>query len=517
MQTQHLDFLSTGKFSSIFLDYLSQNENLQSFSGLFPSPENFAKQIHQKRNSYPSKNRKVLKNALQNQYQNSDLTPPSALELLTQENVFTLTTGHQLNIFTGPLYFHYKIITVINACQELNKKYPDFKFLPVYWMASEDHDFEEISYFRLFGKKYQWQSEQKGAVGRFQSKELATLLEQLPENHPLFEAYLNSETLAEATRKIVHELYAHQNLLIVDGDDTELKKLFRPILEQEIFEMPSYSRIRENSAQLEAKNYKAQVYPREINLFYLGENFRERIVKKEENFEILNTEIQFSAQEIRQEIEKSPEKFSPNVALRPVYQEVILPNLSYTGGPGELAYWLQLKGVFEYFEIPYPILLPRNFALILASADQKKMEKLGLSATELFIDFDTLRKKFVAENTENSISLSSEIEALEETLNQVKSKGMAVGLPEKMFEAEKQRLRKSLEKVEKKIAKTEEQKFEQSLNQLAKLHEKIFPNGSLQERTENFQTFWLNHPNFLTEIQEVLKPFDFQFYILKMD
>src|SRR5699024_1121789 len=130
------------------------------------------------------------------------------IESLKQANTFTVTTGHQLNIFTGPLYFIYKIITVINTSKVLAKEYPDCRFVPVYWMASEDHDFEEINHFNLFGKTYRWETSQKGPVGRFSTESIQAVLDDLPEKVPLFEnAYQEGKTLAAATRHYVHELF----------------------------------------------------------------------------------------------------------------------------------------------------------------------------------------------------------------------------------------------------------------------------------------------------------------------
>ncbi len=505
------------QFSDIFIDYICCHHQLTPFYHLFPSIENYAKQIQIKQD-FPATHRKVLHQALNAQYASIQRKPQLTIDLLLQPNTFTLTTGHQLNIFTGPLYFHFKIITVINAAKQLRMKYPKYNFVPVYWMASEDHDFEEISSFHLFWKKYTWQTDQKGAVGRFDPSSLSEVIEQTPEMDSIFkEAYTRSPTLADATRYIVNELYGHEGLLVIDGDDKGLKSLFKPVIQQEIFEQPTHQAITKTNRKLEVLGYAAQVFPREINLFYLDDNLRERIVKEGDNYKVLNTSLSFSKSEISQLIEVSPEKFSPNVTLRPVYQEIILPNLSYTGGPGEFAYWLQLKEVFAYFNVPFPILLPRNFALILSKAIQGRMEKLSVSIHDLFVNADEFKNAWLAKNITAPVSLQEEIKQIEHIFEQMTDKAMAHDKSLKEFVgAVRQKTLASVEQIEGKIQKAQNQKFSTETNQLLDLHNKLFPNGGLQERTDNFLNFYLNDKEFLNKIAGVLDPFDFNFNVIAM-
>jgi bacillithiol synthase len=169
MQLEKFPLSDTRAFSSFFLDYVDRKEILKPFYGRYPTIENFEGQIQDKKRTYTMSTRRILHEVLQKQYQKVEAAEPVTrnINALLDENTFTVTTGHQLNIFTGPLYFIYKIVTVINACKALKKHYPHYEFVPVYWMASEDHDYDEIKYFRLFGKKYTWNTKQSGAVGRF--------------------------------------------------------------------------------------------------------------------------------------------------------------------------------------------------------------------------------------------------------------------------------------------------------------------------------------------------------------
>lgn len=180
MPSQTLELKAVGAFPKLFLDYITKNETLATFYNQFPDIEGFRKAI-QSRN-FTQEKRQTLVSALEKQYSNLDSKPD--FSILLDDNTFTVTTGHQLNIFTGPLYVIYKIVTIINLAKRLKTEFPDYNFVPVYWMASEDHDFEEISVFNLFGKNYKWETTQKGAVGRMNPAELRAICDQIPERCP---------------------------------------------------------------------------------------------------------------------------------------------------------------------------------------------------------------------------------------------------------------------------------------------------------------------------------------------
>ncbi|MBC7493641.1 MAG: bacillithiol biosynthesis cysteine-adding enzyme BshC, partial [Flavobacterium sp.] len=365
MPTDNLTYQQSGYFTKIIIDYLNQDETVKPFYNRFPTLENFKTQIEEKTTNYLNKNRIILSSTIKNQYNLVDTTPlvTKNILLLADENTFTITTGHQLNLFTGPLYFLYKIISTINLCKKLKATYPEQNFVPIYWMATEDHDFEEINYFNYKNKKIKWSKTSNGPVGRLSTTGLQDVLKvfetQLGTSTNakylinVFEkSYLNHQNLAAATRYLANKLFKNDGLVIIDADSKPLKKLFIPYFKQELLQQSSYITVTETNNQL--INYSIQVNPREINLFYIENNLRERIIFENGNFKINNTKIIFSSQEILDELENFPEKFSPNVLLRPLYQEVILPNLAYIGGGGELAYWLQLKAMFKLFKTTFP-------------------------------------------------------------------------------------------------------------------------------------------------------------------
>ncbi|MCU0448482.1 MAG: bacillithiol biosynthesis cysteine-adding enzyme BshC [Bernardetiaceae bacterium] len=521
MKTTCIGFRETGKFSRLFCDYVDNHPDLQPFYGLPPTLANYQAQIGQKQASYPAASRPILQQALQRQYAHLANPPAANLDKLLQTNTFTLTTGHQLNIFTGPLYFHYKIMTVINAARCLGQAYPDYHFVPVYWMASEDHDADEISEFTLFGQPYRWQPQQTGAVGRFSPHSLAQVMAQTPEMDGLFQrAYTQCATLAQATRLIVNELYGHHGLVVVDGDDADLKRLFAPTLRDELLHQPSYPAMQRATAGLQTLGYPAQVNPREINLFYLREHTRERIVADPDNqaYQVLNSPWKFTQAELLAELAAHPERFSPNVVLRPVYQETILPNLSYTGGPGEFAYWLQLKPVFAHFNLPYPILLPRNFGLVINPIQQARMQKLGLEVPALFQGMEKPKQKLIDQHAQGNLGTEAEAELLGQVFAQLGQRAtQADPTLTKLVAAEQQRALQSLGKVGKRIRRAYERQAETELRQLQSLWGQLFPGGGLQERTENYLTFALNDPDFLPQVAAAFDPFDLRFYVLQTE
>lgn len=517
MQVEKIDLRDTQSFSEFFLDYLENKNELKSFYGLRPELACFEEQISKKQ--FADEKRQVLNDVLVSQYNgyNKSAAVETNLTALKDANTFTITTGHQLNIFTGPLYFIYKIVTVINACKALNEKYPNYHFVPVYWMASEDHDFDEISYFNLFGKKYKWETEQSGAVGRMKTHELEGLLGELPEQIELFEkAYLQHDTLSDAVRYYVNELFGEEGVIVIDADDSRLKQVFAPVIKDDLLNSKANDLVESTNSELEANGYKPQIFSREINFFYLTEGSRERIIKKDGSYAVNNSGPRFTKEEILEEVESHPERFSPNVVMRPLYQETILPNLAYVGGPAEMIYWLQLPKVFDHYQTPFPILLPRNFALYINGGLQKKMNKLALTSQEIFKDFQTLKNEYLATNGQKAMNLNGEVDDLKRVYDILIEKAQTVdGSLKGFIAAEHAKAAKGLDNIAKRLKKSEEQKHDTELSQIEALKEKLFPGGGLQERHDNFLNFYINNPDFIQEILDSLDAFDLRMHVVR--
>lgn len=518
MKKHLIDLEKTGQFSSFFLDYIHGKAELRPFYRHLPKIESFREAIEEKK--FSTEKRKILCRSLENQYEGISLFEEEQNQLarLASENTFTVTTGHQLNLFTGPLYFIYKIVSTINLAAKLEEKYPEYHFVPMYWMASEDHDFEEINYFKLDGKKYAWQSNQTGAVGDFKlDQTFREFLQSVSFAPEVFKtAYSKSKTLKEAVRNYVHELFGKKGLLIIDGHDVSLKAEFREVMLEDMIHHSPHQAATLKTESLKSLGYEGQIFPREINFFYLREGLRERIEQRNGKYYVLNSELSFSEGELKQEIENHPERFSPNVVLRPLYQEMILPNLAYLGGPAEVVYWLQLRGIFELFDTPFPILLPRNFALILSEAIQRKIKQLEWSAEDLFADLDRWRRDFVYKHAQEDLEMTVEREAIEALFD---ARGESAALLEKSlkdsFEAAKVRAFKILDQMGRKIRKAEERKQKVMLDRSEAVEEYIKPGGSPQERVVNMMQFYLSDEELIERLSVNFDPLDFRMAILE--
>jgi bacillithiol biosynthesis cysteine-adding enzyme BshC len=363
MKASRISLADTGQFSGMFLDYIHQEKKLEPFYKYLPVIDSFSQAI--KDISAQKFNRRLLVDVIVEQYANtSNCQVPSAnCQLLLKENTYTVCTGHQLCLFTGPLYFIYKIITTINLAEELKKKYPENNFVPVFWMASEDHDFEEVNHINLPGHKLVWQKKQGGPLGKYAMKGISVALEELrmiigdsrnaAELMALFsEAYEKHSNYAAATRYLVNELFGKYGLVIIDADDRRLKNEIREIIRDDIFNHTSSTVVSETVEQLKKAEYDVQVIPKDINYFILSKNYRGRIDA---------AQVEANRDSWKKKLEEEIERFSPNVVTRPLYQQKILPNLAYVGGPAEIAYWLEYKALFDHYKIPFPVLIPRNF------------------------------------------------------------------------------------------------------------------------------------------------------------
>ncbi|WP_299116013.1 bacillithiol biosynthesis cysteine-adding enzyme BshC [uncultured Winogradskyella sp.] len=532
MPTDCLSYRDTNYFSDFICDYLDEKSELQVLYSRFPNLKNFKAQIDEKSKSGNLEhNRKVLFNVLKKQYASIEMSESTQkhIESLTSKNTFTITTGHQLNLFTGPLYFLHKIISTINLTKQLKETYSDCNFVPVYWMASEDHDFEEINYFNFKGKKIQWNSNQTGAVGHFKTEGLEQVFEvfsaelgrgkhaeQLKEWFN--EAYLNHHNLADATRYLANALFGDYGLVILDADDKDLKRLFIPQMKKELLDNTAFEQVTETNNILEDLGLKIQVNPREINLFYIKNGLRERIVETEGVYSVLDTDIAWSKDELLKHLDEVPERFSPNVIMRPLYQEVILPNLCYIGGGGEMIYWLQLKSNFKIQGITFPILLLRNSALVKTKKQTEKLEKLNISNQDLFLDKNSFINKKVRKISNIDIDFSEQVKHLE---SQFKSLHLLAEQTDKSFigavKAQEARQIKGLKRLEKRLLKAQKRKLKDQIERCTALQEQLFPNQSLQERNTNFSEMYLEYGDSLVpELMKSLKPLKGKFTIITL-
>ena len=527
--TSQLSYAATGAFSGLVLDYINQASALTEFYGRPPTLAAFGEQIAEKKASYDTASRQRLVAALRDQYLSIGGAPPrvaASIQLLERDTTFSVTTGHQLALFTGPLYFIYKIISAIRLCRDLKAAHPENDFVPVFWLASEDHDFAEINHFHLFGKKYEWQAESPGGpVGRLPLTGLeAQVLSQLPAEVPaaFLAAYRESKTLGEATRRLVNALFGEYGLVCLDADRADLKQALVPVLEREILTQTSNHAVQATNALLEMAGYKPQVYSRPLNLFFLAETGqRERLevdAAGPDGAQIAGRGAGpgHSRPELLALARQHPARFSPNVVLRPVYQELLLPNVCYIGGGAEVAYWGQLKDVFAANEVVFPMVLLRNSALYLSRANAAKLRKLGLETADLFKPLPELKKRVGTLLGQEEVSLSEAQAQLQAAFDQVAALAQRLDPTlVKAVAAEAQKAAAAVTGLEKRLSRAAEARHETAYAQLTALHAKLFPDGGLQERTDNVLSILLNNPAFLEQLLEAFSPLALTFTVLE--
>jgi bacillithiol biosynthesis cysteine-adding enzyme BshC len=394
-------------------------------------------------------------------------------------------------------------------------------------MATEDHDFEEINYFNFKGKKFRWNKNSSGPVGRLSTDGLDAVFEVFAKElgsstnaqkiKELFQkTYLQHATLAEATRFLANELFGDFGLVIIDADSTELKRTLIPFIKDELENKTSFKEVTTTIEKL--NDYTIQVNPREINLFYIENNLRERIIFENNSYKVNHTELSFSKEELFRLVETNPEKFSPNVILRPLYQEVLLPNLCYIGGAGEIAYWLELQSFFNASKISFPMLLVRNSVVLTTEKQIKKADALQLSWADLFSKQNDLVNQKTKALSEINLDLSElkeqlkkQFDALYTIANQTDDSFIGA------LKAQEIKQIKGIEHLEKRLLKAQKRKLAAVLERIIQLQNELFPNQSLQERQTNFSEFYIeNGDELIPNLIKKLQPLEQRFEIVQL-
>lgn len=514
----------TGFFSEQTLAYSKNDERLKPFYNYSLSIDSVEVAI-ENRNQFPFFRNEVVA-VLKMQYEKIGATEcfPS-IEKLLQPNTFTVTTAHQPNLLLGPLYTIYKAISAINSAEMLTQKINGKNFVPVFWLGSEDHDLDELAHFNLNGRKWEWNPEQKGAFGRMKCNSLLPIMEELfssignsihavPLKQIIQQCFTENASIAQATQKLLNVLLGKFGLIVLDADDQQLKKCFSNVMMEELLKTPSEKIVNETGVRLQ-ENFKPQAQPRPINLFYLDENGRNRIEKTEKSFSIANTKTIFSEAEILEVLKSNPEKFSPNVILRPLYQEMILPNVVFIGGGAEVNYFSQLKNIFQHYKIHFPVCMLRNSATFIDTSTANKMEQVNISEVQIFSDTDVLIRDFISKQNINEYNLDSEKNIFQNLIVSIKQKAAIDKGLSQTAEAECVRITKSFEQLEEKFLRAAKKKEEVNIERIKQIKEKLFPQNQLQERFENWMKFYLIYGDeWIEMIKRNFTPFSFSFTIL---
>jgi bacillithiol biosynthesis cysteine-adding enzyme BshC len=503
MNVFRIDYSRLSLWSHTDLAYIQHDASLDPFIAYPAARESFEEIISNRKNF--KVDRPLLLRVLKKQYAQLGVDFPYPDDLLLSEDTFTITTAHQPSLLTGPLFHIYKIASTINVSRQLNASNPDQKFIPVFVIGGEDHDWAEINHFHLFGRKYQWDRTASGPCGRLSLDGLDSLIQSVVE---LFSNSVHGNDIKELLENcltkvknygqfhqlLIHALFSKHGLLVLSMDDVELKKAFAPVMERELKEQFSFTHVTPTQQALEQAGFKAQAYCRQVNLFYMTGDQRERIEQHNGGFLRVESGVKYSQDEILLELEQHPDRFSPNVIMRPLYQEFILPNLAFIGGGGEIAYWLERKAQFTTAGIHYPMLIRRNSLLLIDESSTAQMKKSDITWEDMLLDFDAIVKSYLIRHSQNELGFEAELSRIKSAYDELATKADKIDPTlAKAILAEEIKQTKQFEQLGSRLLRAEKQLQDTHIKRIQKLKEKFFPENGLQERQENFLSFYAQY------------------------
>jgi bacillithiol biosynthesis cysteine-adding enzyme BshC len=429
------------------------------------------------------------------------------IEALAHPDTYTVTTGHQLCLLGGPMYTIYKITTAIRLAADLSAE--GQRVVPVFWMATEDHDWEEVNhYYPEATRKQGYAAAHQGPVGRHVITEAisAAWTEAVPAEFRDF--FRPGVRLADAFRAFVHHLFGDQGLVIIDGDSPALKAAFSPILVAELMGNGFADQVKATTQALEAAGYSPQIKTRDINLFYMGHGGRSGVQRKGDRIVVPEAGIDWSVEEALAHAQARPEDFSPNVALRPVYQELLLPNLAYIGGWAEMTYWMQLQAGFRAVSVAFPLLLPRMSATLYTASQATELSALGLGLTDLSESTQALQERYLSAHWDPApFDAHGEaiLDAYARLADYLDGQDPTLGTS---LRGERARVQSSFENLGKKLRKALRNKDPKPYARIAALKSMIVPEQEIQERLLNLTAFPTPYPVILETVRAQCHPLD---------
>lgn len=505
-------------------------QDSQKFKELICNPAelNYFKDQIEKRHDFKFRNE--IAQIIRNQYKSVEIDGCVAtnIDLLQKDQTFTIICAHQPCLMGGPLYWIYKIVSTIKLCQTLKRHYSDYNFIPVYYCGSEDHDFEEINHIHVFNQKLEWKSKPGYAVGKMSLNEIPEFFETLLtffSNSEQANQFLNknlqwirqSEKYVDYYRHFVNELFGSYGLLFFNPDDKDAKTLFSPVIKQELLHQFIQKYVHASIPTIENLGFLAQVNPRELNLFYHHPEGRKRMVFESGLYKLIDASNTWNQEEILYELETKPELFSPNVLLRPLFQEYIFPNLAFVGGGGEIAYWLELKTSFDSVNIPYPLIFRRFSAIYFEAGILQKISKTSFSKIDFLDSINHLESNFVNNQTSTYILNPADFITINKLLEKIKVDSSQLDQSTRTsIESEIHKITKSLEHIENKHLKSIKNKFENELVQIRKIKDQLFPNQTIQERYQNFLPYYFKHgKSYVDFLVQMYEPGENKLYLIE--
>ena len=539
----YINFSDIPGHQNLFLDYLYEFENVSDFYPYdFRNRENYLKifkNISEKR-SYLSAD---ISQIISNQYSNINKseTTEGNIKKLSDKKTLAIVTGQQLGILGGPLYTFYKIITAIKLSRFLSERYNDYNFVPIFWLEGDDHDFNEVRAIKIIDegnsllsigyKEEIEEDDAKQSVGHIKFDiTIQDFFDNLEKNlkdtefkvqllNELKDFYSEGKSFKEAFKDLIFKYFDEYGLIIFDPQEIEVKRLLKPIFKKEITDFRLHTeKLVHLSATLE-ELYHAQVKVKPVNLFLNYDGGRHSVEPVDNEFRLRRKRKSFTYDQLLELLENEPDKFSPNVLLRPICQDFLLPTAFYIGGPSEISYFAQIKPLYEFYDIVQPIIYPRSSATILESTIENILEKHSVQINDLFIDVENVKKKIINSVAESSIDAMFDglTKQVETAFDQLKEK--LIDLDKTIADASnryRDKISGSINELKSKAEKAQQKKYEVTLRQIDKAAINLFPNTNLQERELNFVYYVNKYGNeFIKKIFDELQINKFEHQILE--
>lgn len=500
--------------TKLFLDYLYDFDKVKGFYKYnFRDKEQFIAKFKQLSES-PKEFRNELSTIINNQYKSFKPSSKTLknISLLKNKETVAVVTGQQLGILGGSLYTFYKIITAVKLCSHLSERYDNYNFVPIFWLEGDDHDFDEVRSINVLNDNNELikisyndesteEEQNRGSIGHLKLKESIGQFLKDYENqlrntefkNPIMENlksfYREEKTFKEPFKELLFWLFDQYGIVIFDPQDVKVKELLKPVFKKEIGDFRNHTEKLVNiSANLE-ELYHAQVKIRPINLFYNYDEGRYVIEPIENEFRLKGKRKKFTLEELINLIEAEPDKFSPNVLLRPICQDFLFPTGFYIGGPSEVAYFAQILPLYEFYKIDPAIIYPRSSITILEKTLKSILDKYGISVTDIFTDPNKLKNQII-----NNVSDKNLEEIFKETKNQIDL--TFDNLKEKLFELDKtmgdvtskyrHKVLGYIDELNGKVTEAQKKRYEITLRQIDKASANLFPSMNLQERELSF-------------------------------
>jgi bacillithiol biosynthesis cysteine-adding enzyme BshC len=529
--------LNTSLYNQLYYDFLDGYRKVQNFLPDFRNVNwrEFTKSIYNQNSIYANAKEVIIKD-------NLDITSDKGLKnlkLLKNDNTVFIITGQQLGLLASPLYTIYKIITSIKLAEQLNSQNLGYNYIPLFWLESEDHDFDEIDHFGIWNKKFEpqnltYQGESRGKTSikhyTFESQ-IEELIEQLKHElisteftEDLFEklnkTFKSGKSWLYATREILKDIFVETGILFFKPGNLEIKEISMPFFKKVIENSSDLNiNFRDVSNELIKKGYANQVTVVEGKTFLFMENNnlqREHIYFDNNGYSIKDSRKKFGKNELFEIINNYPEKISTSVISRPLLQSWLLPTVAYVAGPGEIAYWAQIGGMFDQMSLRLPVVYPRISAAIVEPKIQRFINKYELDIENL----PRKQKEFVNQvliKYEDNTFMDS-MGVISDEMEKIKQKMMSVDPTLKsIFNKTSEKILGQIDFLEHKTLKAKELKEQLMVSQLQQIHAAFFPDEYPQERFLTF-VYYLNKfgPEIISTIYEKSQLENFKHQIIEI-